>query len=342
MKSTARMKYQSIQMLRAIAALMVVIFHSKSAIWPTDERALLWWWPSFSDFGDLGVSLFFVISGFITANGTSKSDFSVWPYVWHRFWRIFPLYWIVMGAALLMYHYLNWFHADVESLGSGGMIKSFLIFPQKPFPFWAPGWSLEHEILFYIIAAAIVPFLGLPVLALVLIGLSVIGMSVVSFWDWHLFADPQLFFGAGVVGYILRNRRWYQALPVALILLGYSYAFYYKAFEAPYQIAQFAFAFGCAALIVTLLDFERHGWQVPKSLVLIGNASYSLYLWHWMVIPFAGWGRELWGGSPELWRWIIVVVSIVVALISYALFEKLFDAIGHGRLRAQRSFAPAE
>ena len=51
-------KYQSIQLLRALAAVMVLVFHSKIAIWPREARASLLWIPGFSDFGDLGVCLF--------------------------------------------------------------------------------------------------------------------------------------------------------------------------------------------------------------------------------------------------------------------------------------------
>ena len=335
-------KFQSIQLLRLVAALMVVVFHSKSAIWPTEDRELLWWWPSFSDFGDLGVSLFFVISGFIIASVISKRSFSTSSFLWHRFWRIYPLYLLVMMAALFMFWRRNWFHWDIETLGTAGMIKSFLILPQKPFPFWAPGWSLEHELLFYVVAALVVPLLGLRALAALMFVVAIIGMKFVTFWDWHLFASYQLYFGAGIIAFLLRDRRWYEALPIALGLLACAYSYYYKAFTAPYQIIEFAFALGCAALIVTLLDIERRGWNVPKPFVVIGDASYSLYLWHWMVIPFASGGRETWGGSPELWRWIIVAVSIAVALLSHRYIEVLCDDFSHGRLKFQRKVAPAE
>ena len=102
------MKYQSIQLLRAVAALMVVVQHSHIAFTPT-EKAKLWWWPVFSDFGWLGVSLFFVISGFIIANVLSRPNFSLVDYFWRRFIRIYPLYWMVGAVGLYYYFSRNWF-----------------------------------------------------------------------------------------------------------------------------------------------------------------------------------------------------------------------------------------
>lgn len=50
-------KHQSIQALRTLACLMVVIQHTHIAFSPEEKNAL-WYWPGFSDFGYLGVNLF--------------------------------------------------------------------------------------------------------------------------------------------------------------------------------------------------------------------------------------------------------------------------------------------
>lgn len=260
-------------------------------------------------------------------------------YFKRRFWRVYPLYWIVMLAGLGMCAWRNTFSPDIERLGWSGMLKSFLIFPQEPFPFWQPGWSLEHEILFYIIAALIVPFLGLRVLALVMWVLGLVGLTVATGWDFHLFRYVQIYFGAGVLAYLLRNRSWREAGTVAAVLLTICYLHLYGVLNFPVNIRTIAFAFGFAALIVMLLDIERRGWSPPAKITAIGDASYSLYLWHWMVIPFAGWGHHLWGGPPELWRWVIVIASVLVSLISFRLLEQPIMKIGQSRRMSRRSIA---
>jgi peptidoglycan/LPS O-acetylase OafA/YrhL len=330
------MKYQSIQLLRALAAIMVVVQHSHIAFAPAD-KARLWWWPGFSDFGWLGVSFFFVISGFIIANVLSRPNFSYTDYFWRRFIRIYPLYWIV--GAVGWYYYLtrNWFNYGVDSLGVEGMMKSFLIFPLKAHPFWEPGWSLEHEVIFYLIAAGMVPIFGLLRLAIVLIALGVTGMLVHFDWDYHILDEAQIFFGAGVVAYLLKGRVWLEALPVALCSLALAYAQYYGLFSLGTILPSVTYAIGVAALIIALIDMERHGWKVPHFLVLIGSASFSLYLWHWLIIPVVSRWKDV-GGEPELWRWVIVATSVLAALASYLLIEKPLISFSHryGRRKINR------
>lgn len=327
------MKYQSIQFLRAIAALMVVVRHSHIAFAPT-EKAQLWWWPGVSDFGYMGVALFFVISGFIIASVLSRPNFSLGDYFLRRFIRIYPLYWIVMGSGFYFYFTRNWFKYPVDTLGREGIIKSFLIFPMKEHPFWEPGWSLEHEVIFYIIAAIVASLLGLRWLAIIMIALGAVGMLLQVGWDYHMFNSAQMFFGAGVVAYLLKDHAWYETFPVAVCSFFLTYGQYYGVLELGAKLAGVAFAIGSSSLIIGLLDIERRGWQVPRVLVLIGDASFSLYLWHWLIIPLASRWKHV-GGVPELWRWIIVVVSIFAAVASYFLIERPLISLSHRKWRTQ-------
>lgn len=320
-------KYLSVQFLRAVAALMVVAFHSKS-LFGVEDRETLWWWPGLSDHGALGVSLFFVISGFIIAMTLDRKSVDFGSFVWRRFFRIYPLYWIVMLTGLATFLWQGWFRHDLEAMGLPGMVASFLILPQKPFPFWNPGWSLEHELLFYLIAGIVAPRFGLRVLFGAMVAFGVIGFWV-NFWDFHLFNDAQLYFGTGVGAYLCRNAGLRQSATMAGVLLAVAYAHLYGFLDFPYQLRSLAFAFGFAALIVVFVSAENRNWQVPRWSILIGNASYSLYLWHWLLIPVVG--RFYWhiGGPAELWRWIFVAASIAVSLVSYALLEKPINAFAH-------------
>ena len=59
---------------------------------------------------------FFVISGFIIASVVSSPHFKLKDYIWRRFMRIYPLYWLVMCAALFMFYRRHWFVSDVDAL----------------------------------------------------------------------------------------------------------------------------------------------------------------------------------------------------------------------------------
>jgi peptidoglycan/LPS O-acetylase OafA/YrhL len=92
------MRYTSVQALRAIAASAVVVGHSASngliAV-PTAVAVL----------GYSGVDIFFFISGFIVcqvATDNSQHQAAALQFLARRYWRIFPLYWIVLAFSVLI------------------------------------------------------------------------------------------------------------------------------------------------------------------------------------------------------------------------------------------------
>ena len=84
-----------IQYLRGIAALMVVWFHSVGQI-PGGRHV-----SSPSNFGNSGVDLFFVISGFIMVVTTAGTDVSAFEFLRRRIVRVVPLYWLLTLAMVV-------------------------------------------------------------------------------------------------------------------------------------------------------------------------------------------------------------------------------------------------
>src|SRR4051794_24427519 len=79
----------SIQYLRAAAALMVVYNHVFS-------NHLVSQYDLFKTLGEWGVDIFFVISGFIMWSSTRKTRQSPAAFAAKRFYRISPLYWVLL------------------------------------------------------------------------------------------------------------------------------------------------------------------------------------------------------------------------------------------------------
>lgn len=186
------MKLPSIQALRGIAALLVVMVHGAAF-----ERILmtengLSETPLIGGLflnGYGGVDLFFVISGFImvwvtqTVNhgGMASADF-----LFARLLRVYPMWWIAAG--LMLAYALN--VQIVSTLATGEiaeeparysldyLLKSFFLIPQFEFPVLAVGWTLVHEVYFYIVFAALMllPRVYLP-WALLAWGGLVVGAS---------------------------------------------------------------------------------------------------------------------------------------------------------------------
>src|SRR3569623_442664 len=80
----------SIQQLRGIAALMVAYFHLGLTL--TRHGGFLFF---MKEVGAAGGDIFFVLSGFIIWVTTVEKNLSTADFVYRRFFRIVPLYWLV-------------------------------------------------------------------------------------------------------------------------------------------------------------------------------------------------------------------------------------------------------
>jgi len=143
--------------VRAAAAVLIVIHHVAYAAGTTMNET----YGRFTGRMDVGVPIFFVLSGYLLARpfirgiltGTqlpSASDF-----LWKRFIRIFPAYWLALVVMLVI--------GAVAVRGPSGFFFSFFLLhvyhPDRAISGITQSWSLATEISFYIfmpIYAAIV------------------------------------------------------------------------------------------------------------------------------------------------------------------------------------------
>ncbi|NJN75784.1 MAG: acyltransferase [Synechococcaceae cyanobacterium RL_1_2] len=91
----------SVQYMRAIAALLVVIGH---AAWKGEQYSYdpLFWFQ----IGGSGVDLFFIISGYIMCYTVDKKKINLFNFIKARIVRIMPLYWILTSLALIAFYCL--------------------------------------------------------------------------------------------------------------------------------------------------------------------------------------------------------------------------------------------
>ncbi len=150
-------KLTVVQGLRAAAALLVVWTHSIGAAGSSSSSRQADFFH-LAGFGACGLDIFFVISGFIVslvaARAAEKSQHSAGKFLSRRFTRIFPLYWIltivVIAESQLGRHPIAWH--SVSWLATAGL------FPSWSYPAASPilslGWSLIFEMYFYYVLAA--------------------------------------------------------------------------------------------------------------------------------------------------------------------------------------------
>ena len=158
--------------LRAVAAWSIVVFH----VWVFSSPAVLNWnlgpFTAFVSPLQSGVTLFFVLSGFLlyrpiaAAVLDATSGPSVWRYLRNRALRILPAYWAIL---ILVVFVLS--SASLGASGTGSMtdprtffLDFFLLQTYLPDGIWSgilPAWSLTIEVAFYLL----LPVLGLAALA---------------------------------------------------------------------------------------------------------------------------------------------------------------------------------
>lgn len=99
-------RYHMLDAWRGLACLMVVVHHAGYALHREDIAGSWWRWAIWYAVRrmDLGVPIFFVISGYCIAASAEASvdrDDSPWTFLRRRIWRIYPPYWIALGAFAL-------------------------------------------------------------------------------------------------------------------------------------------------------------------------------------------------------------------------------------------------
>jgi exopolysaccharide production protein ExoZ len=267
----------SIQALRAIAATSVILVHIP-----------------FVAKGTFGVDIFFVISGFIICyiSAMNSDDF-----VLKRVFRIVPLYWLgtfgVFLLALAMPSLLNATTANFPNLA-----KSLLLIPYKRedgavFPVLFLGWTLEYEMFFYLVfglALALCKKWASLAASIVLILVAVTGTvfqpssTIPRFYSNPIILEFVL--GMAVFGVWKRYRNWFATFPVAaaLVLSVGCYAGLYL-IESHVGRSSRPYLQGFPSVVIVLCWLALEGRvRFPKWLLLIGDASYSLYLFHPYVI----------------------------------------------------------
>ena len=140
---------KSIHYLRGLAALLVVFHHSIIQLAPVRDHY------AHVEFGQAGVDIFFVISGFVIYLSNAKGRLGSGEFLKRRIIRIVPLYWLATLAVVAVAVVAPRFFATT-TLTAQDVAQSLLFvpaysaaFPGQIWPVLVPGWSLNYEMFFY-------------------------------------------------------------------------------------------------------------------------------------------------------------------------------------------------
>ncbi|PHY22898.1 hypothetical protein CSW59_00485 [Caulobacter sp. BP25] len=332
------------QQMRFLAAALVLIGHTLHEVY--DQFGMSQNYEKMFEWG-VGVDIFFVISGFIMYL-TSASFVGVRGYpvefLKRRFERIVPLYWLFTSLMIIS-------SFAVPSAVTHGNLSIFHVISSYSFVPWpradgairpvlALGWTLNYEMFFYIMFAAMLTFkrsVFLYVLSLIFVVLSVCHNFVPEqLWIIDFWTNPiVLEFLAGVwLGWAFkRGLRIPGIAGLALMLLG----ILGLVVAHSWPIERVLKAGLPAVLIFAGWTFRPNSGNsiVGRFAAYGGDLSYAIYLSHPFSLNVAALiFHRLDMNSP----WLFFFSSIAAAVCAGALVHHTIEhpLINFFRLRRQR------
>jgi len=287
----------SLQFLRVVAAYLVVSMHTTQAI-----SIRLYNTPDdFWGMGSIGVDIFFVISGFVMeylskdqVNSNFKSRFrSGLQFLQRRIVRVVPMYWIFTTLKILLLVALPAL-AIRTSLEPYHILSSYLFLPYlAPWghiePVLPVGWTLNFEMLFYVIFAAGILFTNSRI---IFVGVAFLIIHVANMMfnsiQLEFYAQDIVFeFLLGILIAALYKKSILLTPPYgfSLIAIGLAFIFFDVSWFENSRFIRWGLASGL--IVYGFICIERLINKIPSFVRFskLGDAAYSTYLFHTFVVP---------------------------------------------------------
>jgi len=334
-------KLRGVEAGRGIAATLVVLVHATSLRFGPFPGRLAF--GGLFEFAHAGVDFFFVLSGFIIYH-VHRDDLDnpqrLGSYTWRRFARIFPVYWIILfGFGLLLLYSPP---RDPHVLSTGNIISSIFLLPWDQRPILPNAWTLRHELLFYTLFAVLIlnRRIGRIILAawaaLIIWNFSYTWIQGHPFFTglegylpFRIF-NIEFFFGMAVALLVRHVRPWY---PRTLLVIGLIIFFGDGLIESfgptvpvEWPPRHLGYAFGAALALYGLVTAEEAGTlRVPSFLVMLGTASYSIYLTQSTTIMIVDYALRPFQTSALLQPELTFIAIVVIGLLPGLIFSRIIE-----------------
>jgi exopolysaccharide production protein ExoZ len=334
-----------IQVLRAIAALSVAVGHTQRnaiLVAAANHREFD---PILLDLTEAGVDLFFVISGFVMVY--ASRDLFAAPggglsFLSRRIARIVPLYWsmttIFLTAVLVSPKLI-----PVGRPGPAEILASYFFIPYyRPdehwmHPVYSVGWTLNYEMFFYAIFGCVIAFpvkRALMVLTAVFCTLAIAGVifrpapGIFFFWSRPVIIE---FVMGAWISYVHLTKFRVTNWTAAILALAGAAGFALQVISGVYAHGYWrplVWGLPAAAIIAaaTLSNWNIAARGMWKPMVLLGGASYALYLVHPMAVHAMHLLWEKLGlpahASETVYFFVTLAPLPLLAVAIYLCFEK--------------------
>ena len=332
-----------------------------------------WWYQNFASIGYVGVNFFFVLSGFILIYTYEGSAFSARKFWWARFARIYPAYVLSLIVAAPFFFFavchldLRFFAWSKQHLLAACLLTIVLLqswIPQAALTWNSVCWSLSVEAFFYLLfpllllgsakfsKAKLAVCFGASCLLSLVFSVSYLyfhpdGLDKINsgettlFWKNILSFNPIVRlpeFAAGVFsGRLFLAGAGRKSLATPLILGGLLAFLAVVAIATqipnPLLSAGFLSLIFAAIIYGAALQPDWASFLGNCLLVLLGDASYSLYLLHSLIIT------RVFDSFPHFPRSARVVISLLAAILASILAYRLIEKPARHFLRPKKQAA---
>ncbi|MEU3754224.1 acyltransferase [Streptomyces olivoreticuli] len=353
----SRPRLTSITGVRFFAAFLVFLFHIAILKPFADQDVSQGFFTAFSKTGWVGVSFFFVLSGFILTWSARPADTT------RAFWRrrlvkVFPNHLVMYATTMALY-------AGATVVGTTAALNLLLLQSWVPeeavyFSINNPSWSLGCELVFYLLFPLLHRWIGrigarrlwwcagtlfavviaLPAVVTALLPAEPIMMMpdksgpALGFWLVYIFPLTRVLdFVLGIVmARIVLERRWIGIGPLPLTVL--FVACYVGSLYLPALYAlNAATAVPLALLIPAIanLDIEdRKTWLRGRTLNWLGEISFAFYLVHFPILTY---GRQLLGEQRKFSLPVGTALIALCAALSLVLAWLLYVGVERPAMR---------
>lgn len=307
--------------MRALAVSGVLLIHAQM-LTPTPLLAPL------AHYGQLGVQLFFFLSGYIISMAWDRAGTGTAGFYWNRLARIAPLYYLM----LVLSYIFGWSMSPTELNGENFVWHLFFAHGFSPAYAYAgisPMWSLTSEVLFYLVFPWLHRLSTRNLLALFATSLAFADVDTgLAYWltgSTMLSATPlgaAKFMLGGMI--VFRHRDLFAASWV-IVLSGLFAALMLLAMAATIAGSDVAAALPMSIVLLLACPFLMFS-QIPLIRVALENAiarhlglvSYSIYLWQMPII------QELQERGWTVGLVELALIVVAVATLSYVAIERPF------------------
>lgn len=230
-----------------------------------------------------GVDFFFIVTGFMIyylyhkyIGVPSKAG----EFLLKRAIRIYPLYWIFTLLTLL---FVYAFPLLEQGFTEEVILKSVFILPLKE-PVIASTWSLSHVLFFYLLFSSLIykPKIFKPIIACWMMMTAMIKLNIIpdNYSFIFSFSNLEIILGCFVAYLILNFSIRYSNLIVVLGLMGFVTVWLNNIYNVVIIHVSFFYCFFSMLIMLGIAIKDQNERKIPKSLLLLGDSSYSIYISH--------------------------------------------------------------